>query len=124
MQILVTKMIPYDEAEKLKQSIGGLGGFFMRGMRWKDYCENSFCGGSPHIEAFREYIICNDIKHDGDWHQNGDAGAPLFSDGSAGTFSMRAWGDLMAAVWSEHEDRDYCYVDFAWNYEPKQIEVA
>ena len=37
---------------------------------------------------------------------------PLFSDGKVATFSFRGWGDLMAAIWSEAEDKDYGYMDF------------
>lgn len=44
-----------------------------------------------------------------------DCGCPVFSDGTVSRMSFRAWGDFMAAVWSEEEDKDYCYVDFAWN---------
>ncbi len=36
----------------------------------------------------------------------------MFNDGTAGMFSFRAWGDLMAAIWAEHENRDYGYMDF------------
>jgi hypothetical protein len=28
------------------------------------------------------------------------------------TFSYRGWGDIMAAIWSEEENKDYNYMDF------------
>jgi hypothetical protein len=96
----------------MESSIGGLGGFFSRGMRWSDYIE----GGSPvfieRAEAIRVSAIENGIRHTGEHHQFGDDGVPVFSDGTCGSFSFRAWGDLMAAIWSEEEGRDYSYMDF------------
>ena len=52
------------------------------------------------------------LKQGGDWHQNDPKGVPVFNDGTVAMFSFRAWGDLMAALWAEHEDCDYSYMDF------------
>lgn len=112
----VIKMIPYEEADKLVdkygETIGGLGGYFADGMRWKDYAEMFTESGKEYAEAFRKYILEKKLKHGGDWHQNSPEGAPLFSDGKAATFSYRAWGDIMAAIWSEKENVDYNYMSF------------
>jgi hypothetical protein len=91
------------------ESVGGLGGFFKDGMRWQDYAARN---PGPHYEALRLAIVERGLKRGGDWHQNSDDGCPVFSDGTSGTFTYRAWGDLLAAVWSEHEGRDYSYMDF------------
>lgn len=120
----VVKMIPYDQAalivEKHGQTIGGFGGFFDQGMRWKDYVCLFTGEGIERVEALRRYIIDNKIKQGGDWHQSDVHGAPLFSDGKAATYSFRAWGDLLAAVWSEKEDKNYSYMSFYMDcYIPK-----
>jgi hypothetical protein len=48
----------------------------------------------------------------GEEHQNGYAAVPLSSNGKVDTYTYRAWGDLMAVVWSTEEDKDYGYIDF------------
>lgn len=108
----VTSMISYEQAGNYTESFGGMGGFFGAGMRWKDYLDAFEEEKWPYAEAVREYIIANAIKRGGDWHQNSDQGVPLFHDGTVATFSFRAWGDLMAAIWSEEENRNYSYMDF------------
>lgn len=105
--------IDYGEAETwMEESIGGLGGFFKDGMRWKDYADGFTEKGQEYAEALRTAIVERGLKYNGSQHQNDPEGVPVFSDGTIATFSFRAWGDLMAAVWSEHEDTDYCYMDF------------
>lgn len=92
--------------------VGGLGGFFQRGMRWKDYLEHGTVPES-YAEALRASILERELRTPGEWHDcSEDPTIPVFSDGKIATFSWRAWGDLMAAVWSEAEDKDRCYMDF------------
>lgn len=112
MSICVLEMIPYEESRQYEEALGGWGGFFIDGMRWKDYL-----GVLPedcllYAEAFRSYVVKHYIKQGGEWHQNSQEGVPLFSDNRVATFSLRAWGDFMAAAWSEAEDKDYSYMDF------------
>lgn len=113
------RFITYSEAEKLPEhpTIGGLGGFFQLGMRWTDYLEQ--CAppidseGALDLEILRKTIIKQHIKCTGREHQSDiEPYVPLFEDGTVATFSYRAWGDLMAAVWSSEEEKDYCYMDF------------
>jgi len=110
--IKVTKWISYEEADKMDLSIGGTGGFFSKGMRWKDYIEGWGDKAKPYAEAIRNSVIEQKLLLTGYEHQNSQQGAPLFSDNTAGTFSFRAWGDLMAAIWSEETNIDYSYMDF------------
>ena len=115
MTITVEKWIPFEEAEKLEtKNIGSMGGFFKEGMRWPDYVE--FYEGAPfaeHYEALRQECLAKGFKFTGEHHQDSGAnGCPVFSDGKFGTWTMRAWGDFMAAVWSTHEDKNYHYMDF------------
>ena len=112
--IEVKEWISFDESCSYEESFGGIGGFFADGMRWKDYIEhNGFEEkGLEYAEAIKQSVIENEIRDDGRWHQNSRYGVPLFSDNTVATFSYRAWGDLLAAIWSEHDNKDYCYMDF------------
>jgi hypothetical protein len=97
-----------------KESFILLGGIFKDGMRWNDYIF-SFDpewskSNQKYIDALRLCIIENNLRKGGAWHQY--EGNPLFSDNTVAIFSFRAWGDLMAAIWSTEENRDYNYMDF------------
>lgn len=82
------------------------------GKRWKDYLDTFQVEVHPYLEAVRVAIVANGRRFNGDAHQHQPGCVPLFSDGKVLCLSFRAWGDLMAAVWSEHEDKDYTYMDF------------
>lgn len=108
----VVDWIAYDNCGNYQDSVGGMGGFFKDGMRWRDYIDRYTDEAKPYFEAIRKEVIEKNIKINGAGHQFCDNGVPLFEDNTVGTFSYRAWGDLMAAIWSEHEDKDYNYMDF------------
>jgi len=110
----VIRFVTYEIASEMPENgIGGMGGFFDNGMRWDDYLNHFKDEAHPLIETLRKSIIENNIRCTGDEHQHFDyESCPVFSDGSAATYSYRAWGDLMAAVWSTEEDQDYNYMDF------------
>lgn len=114
--IKVEKFVSSKYAHKLadagRVSIDNMGGFFEPPMRWQDYLDQFDPANRPYFEAFRDFVLENRIKECGDWHQNSDNGTPLFSDGTVGLFSFRGWGDIMAAVWSTAENKDYHYMDF------------
>ena len=90
--------------------IGGLGGFFDDGMRWKDYIERYQSEYQKYYEALRKEIVEKNIQFRGSDHQQDKHGVPVFEDGTVGLFSYRAWGDLMGAVWSEELDEDFNYM--------------
>ena len=98
----------YDE--DAKREIGGLGGWFNDGHRWSDFAESVPPEHMPYYEAVRRAVVEGEIREGGDWHQ--DRGCPVFDDGTVLQCSYRAWGDLMAAIWSTEEDRDYSYIYF------------
>ena len=113
----VVNWISYDESENYAyNNIGGLGGFFNftnKGMRWKDYINNFLEGDKVYVEALRQEILDKNLRFCGNDHQADNfEGVPVFEDNTVATYSYRAWGDLMAAIWSEKEDKDYCYMDF------------
>lgn len=111
--VRVIGWIPYDGVPAdLTGRIGGWGGVIQRGDRWRDYVELCEAREVVFYEALREEILRLGLKRGGDWHQNDPEGVPVFSDGSVAQLSFRAWGDLMAALWADHEDRDYGYMDF------------
>jgi len=99
--------------------------------RWCDYIDRSPNDIELYLEAIRVSVVDKYVsvdkamKHNGIYHQRYKDGVPLFSDGKAGVFSRNAWGDLMAAIWTEvsiENDIDsynefglcaqYCYYDF------------
>ena len=92
-------------------AIGWWGGFVENGMRWKDYLEAFNEKVHPYLEAARKSAVENNIRATGEQHQY-DGITPVFSDGSIFSMTFRAWGDFMAAVWSEEEDKDMSYMDF------------
>lgn len=110
----VIKFITYNESENYPENpIGGLGGFFKDGMRWNDYKFQFHQEHHETLENLRQSIIDNEIRCTGEQHQYSDyESCPVFEDETCATYSYRAWGDLMAAVWSTHENRDYNYMDF------------
>lgn len=117
----VIDWIAYEASEsKPEAPIGGMGGWFGTGgadgwsgnHRWADYLAAWKEPARPYAEALRDAIVAGRIWESGDWHQGEGTGVPLFEDGTVATFSFRAWGDLLAAVWSEQLGRSYCYMDF------------
>jgi hypothetical protein len=112
VKVSVVDWISEKEADIKECSIGGLGGFFSDGMRWKDYADKLTSEALPYANAIRQSVIEKNIRLTGNDHQYSDEGVPLFSDGTVGQFSFRAWGDIMAAIWSEKENKDYCYMSF------------
>lgn len=106
--------IPYPDAENMPESeIGGIGGWFQNGHRWPDYLAQHSEALHPTLEALRQSIIENNIRFTGRDHQWEQVdGVPLFPDGTVALYSYRAWGDLMAAVWSTQDGCDYSYMNF------------
>lgn len=92
--------------------VGGWGGGIQAGDRWNNYIIDIDKRYVAHHEALRRAIIVLGLRRGGDWHQNAPNGVPVFDDGAVGTFSFRAWGDLLAAVWAEFDGRDYSYMNF------------
>jgi len=80
--------------------------------RWAEYVRVMELERSEHVVALRAAILERQLREGGDWHQSAEDGVPFFSDGTAATYSFRAWGDLLAAIWSEAENKDYGYMDF------------
>ena len=112
-EIRVKDWISWKDSGHLKGSFGGMGGFIQHGMRWKDYLGDQDPKGLVYAEALRKEIVEKKIKTNGYEHQSENCnGVPVFSDNTCARFSMRAWGDLLAAIWSEEENKDYCYMDF------------
>ena len=123
-RITVVAWISDDDTGEREVALGGWGGWFgfdreendeKRGKahhRWKDYVEDLPPECVPYAEALREACVKHNIRITGLQHQNEANGVPVFSAGKIGSFSFRAWGDLMAAIWSEAENRDYNYMDF------------
>jgi hypothetical protein len=123
-KLKVVDWITYDEAEgKEDLGFGGLGGWFGTheingethwdaGHRWEDYKKSYKEEAWLLLEELRRSIIERQIRCTGEQHQNGYKAVPLWSNGKVDTYSYRAWGDLMAAVWSTEDDKNYNYMTF------------
>lgn len=108
----VAKWISKSRASGFKVSVGWPGGFFMEGMRWDDYINHFPRLSTKEIKyllAIRDEVIEKKIRINGYDHHRDQFGIPLFEDNTVGDFSPRAWADLMAAIWSDHENKDYAY---------------
>ena len=123
----IEKWITYQEAEgKEENGLGGWGGWFgydemnrgadgrwtMSRARWPDYLDYFEPKARPELEELYQSIVANRIRCTGEEHQSGAVAVPLWDNGKVDTYSMRAWGDLMAAVWSTEDNKDYGYMDF------------
>jgi hypothetical protein len=113
------RFVSYKEAEGMPESsLYPLGGFFKDGMRLKNYIDAFFLKSDKpknycRLMSLFYAITENNIRCTGDRHQSDLVeSCPVFEDGTCATYSYRAWGDLMAAVWSEYENKDYSYMDF------------
>ena len=108
--ISVIDWISGDDAQEKEVSIGGMGGWAQNGARWNDLISGISSEQKPYYEALRASILQEHIRVAGDTHQN--EYVPLVSDGTVGSFSFRAWGDLMACIWATEDNTDYNYMDF------------
>ena len=109
----VIKWVNWESVEKSEKTHVEMGGFFEDGMRWKDFIDRYDEAGVKYFNALRESILERGIRITGDEHQHGGGKyVPVFDDGWTIGFSFRAWGDLMAAIYSEKENKDYSYMDF------------
>jgi len=95
---------------KENEYIGGMGGWFS-GHSYQDYLANFAPEAAPYIEALAKEIIEKNLRITGEHHQHG-GGIPLFNDGTFALFSFRAWGDLMAAIYTKKTGKQYSYLDF------------
>ena len=100
-----------NDASSDAEELNWWGGFFDRGMRWKDYLQEFDDDIHPYLEAARDSAVKNKVKVTGAEHQSEEV-TPVFSDGRCFSLTFRAWGDFMAAVWSEAENQDRHYMDF------------
>lgn len=99
--------------------VGGLGGW-VDGHGWPDLIEHIKPEVQPYYEAVRKSVIENRIWKCGDWHQR-DAGTPLFSDHTYGSWSLRGWGDLLAAIWNTAlNTTEYSYMSFYYIDPPEE----
>jgi hypothetical protein len=106
-------LTPYSSAETRDDpDMGGWGGWFEKGNDWSDYIASVKENAVPYYDALREAVMTSGLRRGGDWHQSRQCGVPVFDDGAIATFSFRAWGDLMAAIWADTDGRRHGYMDY------------
>jgi hypothetical protein len=100
-----------DIPEGSECSVGELGGW-VDGEKWPEYIAGAADGAVPYLEAIRSAVVKDKLRITGEQHQHYEW-TPVFSDGTHGGFSYRAWGDMMAAIWNTEEDtEEYSYMSF------------
>lgn len=79
-----------------------------------DYPSKNIDG--PETRQIVQLIGDEVVKHgycfSGQDHQNASTGVPVFSDGTCLRASMRAWGQIMAAIYSSIDGVKLSYMDF------------
>lgn len=74
-------------------------------------------------EVLIKYCIDNHVFKTDYEHQGGKNGVPVFDDKYILTYTLRAWGGLMADVWNEILKTDkFGYLDFYCGGCPKEVE--
>ena len=101
-----------DEEYSGINNIAGSGRHFQKGMRWNNFLEFYDANLHKSLEAIRSSIINSQEKRDWDWHSSSMNGIPRLNNGYFFGASSDRWGDLLAAVWSEHDNKDYSYTSF------------
>lgn len=111
--ITVVDWIDYPKnGEYPENDAGGLGGW-IHGENFDEYLSAYDPDVHPYLKAIRDDVVAKGLRLTGEQHQHRPNGVPLFSDGTVSTFSYRAWGDLMAAIWNSAENTDqYEYMSF------------
>ncbi len=111
----VAAWISYKAAEHgYPVDIGDWGGgaSYTRAKTWADHLARTEPRLVPYHDALRRAVLERGLRRGGDWHQSAPDGVPVFDDGAIGTFTYRAWGALMAAIWGPEDGCLYRYLDF------------
>ena len=64
------------------------------------------------VQLIGNEVLTHGYCFSGQDHQNANTGVPVFSDGTCLRASMRAWGLIMAAIYSAIDEVDLSYMDF------------
>lgn len=64
------------------------------------------------VQLIGDEVVKHGYAFSGQAHQNSSTGVPVFSDGTCLRASMRAWGQIMAAIYSSIEGINLSYMDF------------
>lgn len=64
------------------------------------------------VQLIGDEVVKFGYSFSGQDHQNALTGVPVFSDGTCLRASMRAWGQIMAAIYSAVEGINLSYMDF------------
>ena len=64
------------------------------------------------MQLIGDEVVKHGYSLSGQDHQNELTGVPVFSDGTCLRASMRSWGYIMAAIYSEIEGKEITYMDY------------
>lgn len=90
----------------------GGGASYTKSRTWQEHLSRTEPRLRPYHDALRPAVLARGLRRGGDWHQRAADGVPVFDDGAIATFSFRAWGALMAAIWGPEDRCSYSYMDF------------
>lgn len=68
------------------------------------------------LRLIQKEIIENNYIFAGEDHQQRMTGVPVFSDGTCFRASMRAWGNIMASIYSGPNGKELTYMDFYMSF--------
>jgi hypothetical protein len=112
--ITVVDWISYESADTYPISFEDRNIYWDKGMRWIDYftCLDKY--EKQYAQALYKEMTENNIKITGYEHITSSCGIPKFSDGTVAMMAIRDFAKLQAAIWSEKENFNYGYTDFAF----------
>lgn len=104
----------------------------MKVVKWTNWYDPEYLGREHDgiyeqsvLEAIASDLRNHGYKFTGDYHQNGDYGAPVLDDGTICQYSLRGWGRVMSLAYSDEiDDSDgmgYCV--WAWSPPPERMVV-
>ena len=64
------------------------------------------------VQLIGDEAVAHGYAFSGQDHQTAATGVPVFSDGTCLRASMRAWGQIMAAIYSAVDAQELSYMDF------------
>lgn len=95
----------------------------MKIISWEKYDPDKYEGFEGTEKALADEEVVKEIKKnrylfDGEYHQYGEHGAPVFDNGKQFVTTMRSWGEIMKEC---YPDLLESYIEMAWGWYNGQI---
>lgn len=76
------------------------------------------------LKIIADELKAKGYKFSGEYHQNGDYGAPIFDTGEIFQCSKRVWGGIIADAYSDEIDNRDGFGYTMWAWEPPEKEIV